>query len=287
LQNECEKEKIRLNKEHIDIFLNFPPDQKIVTIYTDPGRLQQVLAYLLDNALKYTEKGYIQFGYELKENRNLQFFVKDTGIGISKEVQKYIFNRYRYGEDTLDKKLSTSGLSLTIAKAVVELLGGRIHVESIVNEGSTFSFTLPIHKVDKIETDENIVNADIPSYNWKNKVILVAEDEEINFKFIEAILANTQAQLLHVSNGEQAIELCKSINKIDLVLMDIKMPGLNGYDAVREIKKIRKDLPVIAQTAYTFKEEKFKCKDAGCDDYISKPIYIEQLIKKINKFFTN
>ncbi|MFP4059893.1 MAG: ATP-binding protein [Bacteroidota bacterium] len=278
-----EKKKAR-NKENVLVKL-YIPEKIEEPVYTDPGRLQQVLTNLIDNALKFTERGYIEFGYEVKE-KYIQFFVKDTGIGIKKKDQKLIFNRFRQVEDTPSKRHGGSGLGLTISKGIVSLLGGKMWLESKFDEGSVFYFTLPLNKAEQPveETYDNIKETNT-SYNWKDKVILVAEDEEVNYRFIEAILDDTEVQLLHAENGVQAIELCESINQIDLVLMDIKMPGLNGYDATRKIKSIRPELPVIAQTAFTMKEEKKKCLQAGCDDYISKPIDIKLLIEKINFFF--
>jgi signal transduction histidine kinase len=284
LHFEYSKELTIQNKQNIEIYLKLPTEYNIATVYTDSGRLQQVMSYLLDNALKYTERGYIQFGYELKDSRHLQFFVKDTGIGIPKEAQKNLFNRFRIKEEVYDKKFRNTGLGLTISRSIVELLGGKIQVDSTPGQGSFFSFTIPLHKVDKAGIFENVKPEELFT-NWRNKVILVAEDDEVNYRFIEAVFADTQAQLLHVNDGKQAVELCHTIGKIDLILMDIKMPEKSGYQAVREIKSFRKEIPIIAQTAYTLSDDKAKCIQAGCDDYISKPIDIELLFSKINKYF--
>jgi signal transduction histidine kinase/CheY-like chemotaxis protein len=286
LHFEFDKEKEKRNKSNIDIFLKLPANQSITSVFTDSGRIHQILTYLLDNALKFTDKGYIQFGYEIKDNRNLLFFVKDTGIGIAKESQKYLFNRFRIKEETYDKKYSNTGLSLTISRSIVGLLGGKIHVESDPGKGSNFYFTIPIQRAEKLE---NTDNSDVltRNTNWRNKVILVAEDDEVNYHFLEALFADTQVQLLHVYDGKQAVEICKTIGKIDLILMDIKMPEKSGYEAVKEIKKFRREMPIIAQTAYTLKEDIKKCLAAGCDDYVSKPIDIELIFKKINKYFSD
>ena len=264
--------------------MKLPLEQNIITINTDPGRLQQVLHYLLDNAIKYTEKGYIQFGYELKDNKNLLFFVKDTGIGITKEAQKHLFNRFKQKEEAYDKHTTNKGLGLTIARSIVELLGGKIYVESTPSVGTCFSFTLPLNKIEKHTPQVVTENKLLTNINWRNKIILIAEDDEVNYHFLEAVFADTQAQLIHVNNGSQAIEICRTIAKIDIILMDIKMPEKSGYEAIQEIKKFRKDIPIIVQTAYTQKEDKAKYQAAGCDDYISKPIDIELLIGKMGEF---
>ena len=284
LHSEYEKELIHRNKQNIELFLKLPIEQNISIIHADSGRLHQIMTYLLDNALKFTEKGYIQFGYELKDQRNLQFFVKDTGIGISKEAQKYLFNRFRIKEESYDKSSQNTGLGLTLSRSIVDLFGGKISVESSSGNGTTISFTIPIPKGEKI-TSDHPDEKNILTTNWRNKVILVAEDDDINYHFLEAVFADSQAQLIHVSNGDQAVDICNKIAKIDLILMDIKMPEKSGYDAIKEIKKFKKEIPIIVQTAYTQKEDKEKCIAAGSDDYISKPIDIELLFQKINKIF--
>jgi CheY-like chemotaxis protein len=268
------------------LYLKLPLEQNIITINTDPGRLQQVLHYLLDNAIKFTEKGYIQFGYELKDNKTLLFFVKDTGIGIPKEAQKSLFNRFKQKEESYDKHFNNTGLGLTISRSIVELLGGKIFVESTPGQGTSFYFTIPINKGDKPTIPIKQENKFLTT-NWRNKIILIAEDDEVNYHFLEAVFADTQAQLIHVNNGTQAVEICKTIAKIDIILMDIKMPEKSGYEAIKEIKKFRKDIPIIVQTAYTQKEDKEKYVAAGCNDYISKPIDIELLISKMSKFLND
>jgi signal transduction histidine kinase len=284
LHQEFNREKIQQKKQNVDLYLKFPIIQSVTSIYTDSGRIHQVMSYLLDNALKYTERGYIQFGFELKDNRHIQFFVKDTGIGIHKEAQKYLFNRFRIKEEVYSRKYSNFGLGLTISNAIVELMGGKIHVDSSPGQGTNFYFTIPIQKSDRLLISEKS-DAHLYSKNWRNKVILVAEDDEVNFRFIEAVFADTKVKLIHVLDGKQAVDICRKIGKIDLILMDIKMPEKSGYEAIKEIRKFKKEIPIIAQTAYTHAEDRIKCMQVGCNDYISKPIDIELLFSKINKLF--
>jgi signal transduction histidine kinase len=284
LKQEFDIQRKDKGKNNLEIILDVPDDADKHLIYTDFGRLQQLLSNLLSNALKFTEKGKITFGYKLS-SKNYKFFVSDTGVGLNKEDKKRIFNRFESVEHTTVRKLSGTGLSLTITKHIVEELGGKIKLKSEVNKGSRFQLNIPVVKPPGGEEQNFDEKQPAPVHNWKDKVILIAEDEEVNYRFLEAILEKSQAQLLHAKNGLEAVELCKKINQIDLVLMDIKMPVANGYDATIEIKRYRSDLPIIAQTAFASREEINKCFEAGCDDYVSKPININELIEKINTQF--
>jgi CheY-like chemotaxis protein len=172
-----------------------------------------------------------------------------------------------------------------LSRHIINSLGGKIWFESVVNEGSTFFFTIPIAYQPE-DIPEQAVEHKI-NYNWKDKVILIVEDDEINAQFLEAVLDQTQVQTLYANNGLQAIELCNTINKIDLVLMDIKMPEMSGYEACKKIKSFRPTLPMIAQTAFAESVDRRKCMAAGFDEYISKPIDIELLFGKIFSFFNH
>ena len=277
-----EERKVQLGKSPIELRL-IHPKEKIGLINTDPGRLQQVLSNLLSNALAYTDKGHIEYGVKVPHEKALQFYIKDTGAGLSKDEQRYLFHRFKNVEEISSPKAGETGLKLTISKAIVELLGGKIWVDSAPGEGSTFYFTIPY--IHSIEEKEEITHKDANEiYNWKDNVILVVEDEEDNYTFIEAVLHDTQVQLIHASNGKEAIELCKSISKIDLILMDIKMPEKSGYDASREILKMRPEMPIIAQTAFSMKEDKDKCLEAGCVGYITKPFDVDVFLELINTY---
>ncbi len=287
LKYETEDDRQKLNKENIGILLSIPPEHSNLTIYTDSGRLSQILSNLLNNALKFTEKGYVEFGYMVKDTRFLQFYVKDTGMGIPKDKQKGIFAPFRKIEDISNRRTMTSGLGLTLAKGFVEILGGKIWVESESGKGSIFYFTLPMVIPQIIDEEQFKENDSRKGYNWKNKVILVVEDEEINFKFLEAVLDKTDAKIIHAQTGLQAIELTKTLPRIDLILMDIKLPEMSGFEATTEIKKLKSKLPIIAQTAYSLQEDRDKCIASGCDDYVVKPIDIDLLFEKLNHFLAN
>ena len=280
LFDEFDSRRIQLGKTSIGLDLKVPEEYQHDRIFTDPGRLQQMLSNLLSNAIKFTEKGIVEFGYK-KSGKFFKFYVKDTGIGIEEEDQDHIFNRFHEIEETSTKKYGGSGLNLTISKHIVEILGGKIKVKSEINKGSRFQISIPVESPKRKKTDMTEFN-DSQTVNWKDKVILIAEDEDVNFRFLEAVLQKTQTQILRAKTGKEAVELCKNIGKIDLVLMDIKMPEMNGFEATKIIKKMRPDLPVIAQTAFAAQDEQVRCQQAGCDDIITKPIDIKLLLRKLN-----
>jgi CheY-like chemotaxis protein len=265
--------KKKVDKNHIEIKLNKSKFKENFYLKTDPYRFKQIYSNLADNALKYIEKGYIEFGYNILEDINLvEFYVKDTGIGIAKDKQKEIFQRFNKIETDTSKLYRGTGLGLTITQNLIERLGGTIRVESELNLGSTFYFTLPLDfaenkTVTKFKT-ELIDNNE----KWENKTVLIAEDEESNYKYLEMLLKNKGIRLLKAENGFEAVEICKGQTKIDLILMDIKMPGMNGLEATRKIKQIKPEIPIIIQTAYAMQNDEKISVDAGCDDYISKPI---------------
>jgi PAS domain S-box-containing protein len=275
------------NNKNINLILNLPESKPQLQLLIDTARLKQILTNLLSNALKFTEHGSITFGYTLESSLEIKFFVKDTGIGIPKEKFEIIFDRFRQVDETNSRKYGGTGLGLTISNNLVKLMNGKMWVESEIGKGSTFYFTIPYKPCNN---EPNTTNSEQDTltptvYNWENKSILVAEDEKINFFYLKEIIKNTRANIIHAHNGAEAIEYCKTNNKIDLVLMDIKMPDISGYLATREIKKIRGSLPIIAQTAYALEEEKNLCFASGCDAYIAKPIDRIKLLQLINGYF--
>ncbi|MBU8893556.1 MAG: PAS domain-containing protein [Bacteroidales bacterium] len=256
------------------------------TINTDPVRFQQILINLIGNALKYTDKGFVECGYLVKTNENsssLEFYVSDTGIGIPKEKHKHIFERFSKIEDSKTKLYRGTGLGLTITKNLVEMLGGEIWIESKENVGSTFYFSIPVDEF-KGQREDVIKKEDESIKNWESNTILIAEDEESNYRVLQMALRRTNVNILRAKNGQQAVDICKANKKINLVLMDIKMPELNGIEAAKEIKQIRPELPIIAQTAYAMAEDIEITLAAGCCDYLSKPIKTKKLISTLNKY---
>jgi signal transduction histidine kinase/CheY-like chemotaxis protein len=255
--------------------------QNHLEIITDAVKLEEILINLIGNAIKFTDSGYVELGYSVNQ-RWLEFYVKDTGIGIPMELQKKVFERFRQAEVTTARLYGGSGLGLSISKSYVELLGGKIWLESQPDIGSTFYFNLPYSEAMAKENS-------IPAMNEKMRLeypkkILVAEDEDFNYLFLEEILGLENLKLVRATNGLEATELCKTDRSIDLVLMDIKMPVLDGYSATTMIRKFRPELPVIAQTALSHDSDREKALNCGCNDYIRKPIVRNELFRLLRKY---
>jgi len=253
--------------------------------WTDTVKLNQILTNLISNALKNTTKGSIEIGSMLNDDNNLLFYVRDTGIGISRENHEIIFDRFRQIDTTLTRTQGGTGLGLAITKAYVELLDGKIWLESEPGKGSTFFFTIPY-----IPVQEDTVKADVATI--KNPeildgiTILVAEDVDINFELLKTILQRQNMVAIRARDGQEAIDICKTNPKIDMVLMDIKMPVVDGYEATRQILQFRSDLPIIAQTAYAFTDDNVKALECGCVECITKPINFGDLMRLMNKHLT-
>ena len=275
------------NEKNIKLFY-VPPTQIIDGwIVTDETKLIQILTNLLRNALKFTSEGIIRFGYELKGD-SIQFFVEDTGIGIGKDMQQDIFKRFRQVEKTATRQFGGSGLGLSISKAYVELLGGEIWVESELDKGSIFYFTIPYKKASDNSLGNEAAQIKINIEEVIPRTILIAEDEDSNFILLEQLLASLNLNIIWAKNGLEAVEICKSKqHDIDLVLMDIKMPIMDGYEATRQIKNVFPDLQIIAQTAYSTKADIEKAIASGCSDLISKPIDYKVLIAKVKERIMN
>lgn len=268
-------------KDHVSIKVSEEQLQKPLNLLTDPYRLLQILKNLLSNALKFTEQGIIEFGYEV-ENNDIHFFVKDTGIGLSPEQQDQIFARFTKIENNKMKIYRGAGLGLTITKNLIKLLDGKIWVESELNQGSTFHFTIPYRPVQDEEKPKPKKKSSL-KYDWNNKTILVAEDEESNYKFLEMIIRKTSADILWAKTGKQAIEFCQGNDHINLVLMDIKMPEMDGLEAIKQIRESFSKVPIIVQSAYSMPEDRNLSFEAGANDFISKPIGTEKLLRIIDK----
>ncbi len=259
-------------------------------ILTDKTKLFKIISNLLENALKFTIKGYIEFGYQLKTNTEtveVEIYVKDTGIGIKPESQKTIFERFSQEEKELSHNVGGIGLGLSISKENVELLGGRITLKSEKGKGATFFVTIPYK-----QTASNTETNNIGTYNKRiikkqdMYTILIVEDEEINYLYIETLLEDIglNFKIIRAIHGKEAVEICEENHEIDFVFMDIKMHIMTGFEATKLIKEFRPDLPIVAQTAYSSKKDREKAFASGCDDFISKPISEETLNIILNKY---
>lgn len=271
------------NKQQIGFHSEIVPLTNGYFIITDEFRLKQVMTNLIGNAIKFTHEGRISYGFR-QVNNELEFYVTDTGIGISPEGQKVIFERFRQDNQVGLKHSGGTGLGLAISQHIIGLLGGSISVNSTPGAGTVFSFTIPYKSADLPKLKPVApVNSGF-DFNWSDKTILVVEDIDSNYKYIHAAIFRTGISILRAVDGVEAIEMCKSNNKIDIVLMDVNMPVLNGYDATTEIKKLRPDLPIIAQTAYAMQGEEQRSREAGCDAYLSKPVNLRSLYNTMSQF---
>lgn len=276
-------ENTRNEKDHIELKMQKEIEDDQGKIISDITRLRQILTNLIGNALKFTSKGQVTFGYTFKDSNTILFYVKDTGIGIPSNKLNVIFDRFRQADSSTTRKFGGTGLGLAISKGLVNLLGGSIWVESVEGEGSAFYFTIPYKTNKEKQNPEKNIEEEENQYKWNHKNILIVEDDETSYRYLAEILRKSKIQIHHVKNGKEAINICKSLPEIDLVLMDIQLQGMSGYETTKKIKQLRKDLPVIAQTANAMDDDRRKCIEAGCDDYISKPIDKNIILKKINK----
>jgi len=258
-------------------------------IKTDREKITAILTNLINNAIKYTFKGSIEFGYNFKETGHtafLQFFVKDTGIGIPKGRQKAIFDRFIQADISDKMAFQGAGLGLSISKAYVEMLGGKIWVESEPGNGSTFYFTIPYNTEVQVESiKKNVVFTKNIEGKMNNLKVLIAEDDETSALLITKAIKKFCHEILYAENGIETIKECRKNPDIDLILMDIKMPEMNGYEATRQIRQFNKEVIIIAQTAYGLLGDKEKAIMAGCNDYITKPIKLDKLVALMQLYF--
>ena len=250
-------------------------------IITDNHKLNGILTNLLKNAIKFTDRGSVTFGYII-ETDTLRFFVKDTGIGIPKHRQHAVFNRFEQADIEDEKAFEGSGLGLAIAKSYVKILGGEIWYKTKKAIGTEFMFTIPYRtKTNKTKKKNQAKESKKQKANFIALTVLIAEDEKVNKQFFETIFKNTFKQTIYVRTGQEALEACRKNSEIDLILMDIRMPLMNGFTATREIRKFNKDIIIIAQTAFGLEGDNEKALEAGCNDYIAKPINKKELFEKI------
>jgi PAS domain S-box-containing protein len=267
-------------KNSIDLVLKKALSDNQSNILVDQTKLKQILQNLLSNAIKFTERGHIKFGYKLADEY-LEFYVEDTGIGIDPELHDKVFERFRQVETGFERVYGGTGLGLSIAKAYAIEMKGKIWLISKPGKGSRFMFTIPYKHINKRKKKP----AGEKSNNFvKGLKVLIVEDNDVNYIYLREIMQSIKAKVLHTRNGADTIKLFKRNSQIDIVLMDIKLPDMSGYEVTRELKNIEPSIYVIAQTAYAMAGDREKALEEGCDEYIPKPIKQEELVDLIMKY---
>lgn len=263
---------------YLDIII--PKDKENYVIQTDSSLLQKTLSHLIDNAIKFTNKGTVTIGYHI-ESDVLTVYVKDTGIGIEKDAQERIFESFMQESFSLNRGFEGSGLGLSIVKGITNILGGKIRLLSTKNSGSSFYLSIPINTEQsrdylKKNTTFKLIN--------KLPVVLITDDDKISHVYFENILKDNVSDFFHATNGKEAIDLCHKHPEISMILMDIKMPIMNGFDATMRIREFNKDVVIIAQTAYAHSGIRESAINSGCNDFITKPVDKNELIEMMNKY---
>ncbi|MGO4819153.1 response regulator [Flavobacterium sp. W22_SRS_FP1] len=273
--------KLEAEQKNIELIINNSLNGNDCFIRTDEEKINAILSHLLKNAIKFTDNGSIEIGC-FKNDTTVTFYVKDSGIGINSTKLDLIFERFRQEDDSLNRNYDGAGLGLYIAKSYVNLLGGKIWAANNTDSGAIFYFEVPCIKSHEIENDLQIPISISANETQKLK-ILVAEDDSISLKFISKILKIFGENLLIARNGIEAVNLCKKNPDIDIILMDIQMPVMNGYEAIKKIREFNEEVIIITQSAFVFTDEAEKAIEVGGNGYISKPINKNQLIDHINK----
>ncbi len=248
-----------------------------ISIHTDAFRLKQVISNLLENSFKFTESGTISLGYKLSNLKELIIYVKDTGPGIPPEQKQTLFDFFT-ATNNYTRQSGSTGLGLALAKNIIELLGGSLSFESETGKGTTFYVKIPATKISKTFFEEPI--AETQTDSLEDKTILVVEDVEVNYLLINELLTPTKAKVIWAKNGAEAVEIHRN-QKPDIILMDLQMPVMNGYDAIRIIRSSDRETPIIAQTAFAMNNEKEECFRLGVNDFLTKPIRSRELLASI------
>jgi PAS domain S-box-containing protein len=272
------QDEIETAHKHLELKVTGRLNAENDVIGSDPNMIHKIYEKLIDNAIKFTEKGYIEMGCRVADEKNITFYVADSGIGVAEDLKDLIFERFRQAEDGITRQYEGLGLGLSIAKGYVDRLGGTIKFHSKLGEGSTVMFTLPLRADNENhpEVEENSSSTRCLS----DQTILIAEDDYPNFSLMNEFLNKTPVKIRYAENGAHAVELFRTTGA-DLILMDIKMPVLDGIEACKKIKAINPHVPIIALTAYAYENDKKRFLAQGFDEYISKPVDQEELIQKV------
>jgi len=278
--------KTKADEKNIDLTIKKTLHDNNAVIVSDKTKITQILSNLMGNSLKFTDNGTIELSYTIKEN-NIVFTVNDSGIGIPEDMHEEIFDRFRQIQYSSSRYYGGSGLGLAISKAYIELLGGKIWLESKPGQGTSFHFSIPF-KTNNNKSKPKIKpkDSDVQVLNNKIKKILVAEDDDSNFLLIKTLLNQAKIDIVRVKTGFEAVEVCKNTPKFDIILMDIKMPEMNGLEATKKIRAFNERIPIIIESAYFDEANKEAANNAGCNLFITKPIKKSILINSMNKFFS-
>jgi len=281
----------KLDKHEVTLHLKAANADPKFSLYTDPVKLGQILSNLIGNAMKFTSKGVIEFGFVFENDAEfdigkwIKFYVKDSGIGIPEDKQDIIFDSFRQVDSSITRVYGGTGLGLAISKSLVEMLGGEIWLESKIGVGSTFWFKLPVERNDYPEMTVSPSDKVKDVYQWNGKTILVVDDMEATHILIERMLKKSKAKVIYSNNGNDALRYFDEAGiNIDLVLLDLHMPGMSGYDVVKQIRMKNVEIPVIAQTALVINECYDKAISEGFDDVILKPFKADELLTTIDCF---
>jgi len=274
----------KAKEKNINLTYKNELNNKKCIVFSDKPKLQRIVGNLLENALRFTQKGSVEYGCLLK-NDKIEIYVKDTGIGIAQEQQQIIFERFSQADKGLTRRIGGLGLGLSIARENAFLLGGDIYLKSEKGQGATFFVTLPYKPVISQEEIDAMKEIDVPKKECYT--ILIVEDEEENSFYLETLFKikfKMPYEIIVVENGKQAIDICKQNKSIDMILLDLKMPIIDGFEAAERIKEMRPELPIIVQSAYASKENKAHAAIVGCNDFIAKPISLETFSMIIEKY---
>jgi signal transduction histidine kinase/CheY-like chemotaxis protein len=285
--------KLKTSNKDINLICKKPRGKKQFDISTDVLKFRQIFTNLLDNAIKFTDHGEVRFGYHIHNNEDLVCFVSDTGIGIDMKYQKDIFEIFRQAQNGSNKNYGGTGLGLAICKGNAQVLGGDIWVESKPDKGSIFYFSVNytqnagsnLKSIDEL-TSPLTTKLEITENQWKTKEILLVEDDLCTIEYLKIIFSQIGIKLLVAHNGKETEEFYTKLHEIDIVLLDMNLPDANGFDIVKQLKKIRCDIPIIAQTALTIEDNGKEFLKAGCDGYLAKPYKRKQVLNMINSFMT-
>ncbi|MFO7754591.1 MAG: response regulator [Bacteroidales bacterium] len=284
IYHDIEQEKVNLNRDNIDISYSVQPELREKPVFTDAARIEKILTNLLTNALKFTEAGKVEYGASEEKDgsgSSLRLWVRDTGTGISKKEQEKIFDKFCQADNSLSRRYGGLGIGLTIAKKLAGLLGGKIELESEEGKGSVFTLTIPQGQKDSSVSDHD---EEAPGQITKDTTILIVEDENSSYQLLKIWLEKAGYKTKWAATGNAAISICSEEKNIDMVLMDLNLPEVNGYDATREIKKLRPQLPVIAHTAYAIPGNRQMALEAGCEDVLIKPLQKHEVMKAVELY---